>query len=142
MLLLYICYCRVENLHCGRKHWQIQLFELFGGENLGEWSPMDIGDSVNLREKTLVICHQFAKFAMCFLPPTLSTLPLYKVTVELVASYCTKLQWKVYKSPLKFQADCIYTSQDMVFLKAWFSHTFCIVMGNPCPPQYKCMGKP
>ena len=52
------------------------------------------------------------------------------------------LGMEVYKSPLKFQADCIYTSQDMVFLKSWFSHTFCIVMGNPCPPQYKCMGKP
>ena len=54
----------------------------------------------------------------------------------------TSLGMEVYKSPLKFQADCIYTSQDMVFLKSWFSHTFCIVMGNPCPPQYKCMGKP
>ena len=31
---------------------------------------------------------------------------------------------EVYKSPLKFQADCIYTSQDIVFLKSWFSHTF------------------
>ena len=34
------------------------------------------------------------------------------------------LGMEVYKSPLKFQADCIYTSQDMVFLKSWFSHTF------------------
>ena len=48
---------------------------------------------------------------------------------------------EVYKSSLKFQADCIYTSQDMVFLKSWFSHTFCIVMGNPCPSQYKMYGK-
>ena len=34
------------------------------------------------------------------------------------------LGMEVCKSPLKFQADCIYTSQDMVFLKSWFSHTF------------------
>ena len=29
----------------------------------------------------------------------------------------------------------------MAFLKSWFSHTFCIVVGIPCPPQYKMYGK-
>ena len=29
-------YCIAENVG-GRKHWQIQLFGLFGEENFGEW---------------------------------------------------------------------------------------------------------
>ena len=40
----------------------IQLFRLFEGENFGEWPTnktcMDIKDSVNLNEKTLMIGHQ------------------------------------------------------------------------------------
>ena len=48
---------------------------------------------------------------------------------------------EVYNSPSKFQTDCIYTSQDMAFLKLWFSHTFCIVVGKECPSQYKMHGK-
>ena len=49
---------------------------------------------------------------------------------------------EVYKSPLKFQADCIYTSQDMVFLKSWFSHTFVLWWAGVAHHNTKCMGKP
>ena len=40
------------------KHWVIQLFRLFGGENL----QMDIKDTVNLREKTSTICQKLTMF--------------------------------------------------------------------------------
>ena len=49
---------------------------------------------------------------------------------------------EVYKSPLKFQADCIYTPQDMVFLKSWFSHTFVLWWAGVAHHNTKCMGKP
>ena len=53
-------YCIAKNFG-GRKYWRIQLFELFGGENFGKWSPnkiaTDIECLVNLREKTFAIGH-------------------------------------------------------------------------------------
>ena len=59
-----ITYYRIAENVGRRKHWQIQLFRLFEGENFGEWPTynMDVEDIVNLREKYWVIGHQFAKF--------------------------------------------------------------------------------
>ena len=34
-------YCIAENVD-GRRHWQFQLFRLFGGENFGKWSTNKI----------------------------------------------------------------------------------------------------
>ena len=46
--------------------------------------------------------------------------------VSIIAS----IVMEVYNIPVKFQTHCIYVSKDMAFLKSWFFHTFCIVVGT------------
>ena len=61
---MQLSYTAVANIYIlySRKHWRIQLFRLLGGENFDEW-PTDIEYSIILREITLVLDHQFVKFA-------------------------------------------------------------------------------
>ena len=61
-----------------RKLWRIQLFRLFGGETLANGINTKIKGSVKLREKTLVIGHQFAKFGNVF---SHQHFPLYGITL-------------------------------------------------------------